>query len=224
MPRPLIVTVLAVVLAATAVAVADARFLSGRRTAVAGNPADSLAGQPIDRQVYDSPRRCDARPRPGTQRLVAWLKKYFRGTSYGVYRCDGGLHSDWRAIDWGLDARNAVQKREGTRLIRLLLAPDRRGTPRALARRMGIQELIWDCSYWSTSSDRAGAEFRPYSVCGRGTDPTQAHIDHIHIGITIAGSRGLTSFWRARADAIPVPRNAGTPPATTPPSGGTPAG
>ncbi len=194
---------------ALAAAPADARFRTGTLAAVPGNPADILAGQPVDGQPYDDARGCDRTPRPGTRRLVAWLKRNFRVSSYGVYRCDGGLHSEWRAIDWGLDARIPSQRREGTRLIKLLLAPDRRGTPRALARRMGIQELIWDCSYWSTSASRASRDFTPYSICGGGSgrgNPTAAHLDHIHIGVTVAGSYGRTSFWRGGADAASVPR------------------
>lgn len=195
-------------IAALAVApAADARFRTGARVAIPGNPADVLSRQRIDAQPYDYARGCDPKPRAGTKRLVAWLKRNFPAGSYGVYRCDGGLHSEWRAIDWGLDARVPAQRRTGTRLIRLLLAPDRAGAPRALARRMGVQELIWDCSYWSTSGGRAAKDFTPYSVCGGGSvDPTAGHLDHIHIGITVAGSRAHTSFWTAGADAAAVPR------------------
>jgi hypothetical protein len=99
---------------------------------VPGNPADALAAQRIDPQPYDYARGCDSSPRPGIRRLVAWLKRNFKVNSYGAYRCDGGLHSEWRAIDWGLDARIPAQRKEGTRLIKLLLAPDQNGTPRAL--------------------------------------------------------------------------------------------
>ena len=65
------------------------------------------------------------------------------------------LHSEGRALDWHLDARNAADRRAGRRLIKLLLAPDRAGNPHALARRMGIQEIIWDCrAWWSGARSR----------------------------------------------------------------------
>jgi hypothetical protein len=216
----LAVLVMAVVPAARA-------YRTGKRVAVAGNPADAIAGQPLDPEGYDYAKGCDPRPRPGTKRLVAWLKKNFKAPDYGVYRCEGtSLHSEWRAIDWMLDHRVAAQRRTGERLIKLLLAPDGKGHPRALARRMGIQELIWDCSYWSASANRAVKDFQPYGACrGGATDPTQGHIDHIHIGITIAGSRAKTSFWTSDADAVLVGRTVGAAPvAVVSPGGGTSPG
>ena len=44
-----------------------------------------------------------------------------------------------RAIDWHLDAHDAADRRAAERLARMLLAPDSRGNPQALARRMGGQ-------------------------------------------------------------------------------------
>jgi hypothetical protein len=41
-----------------------------------------------------------------------------------------------------------ADKRAAEALIRLLLAPDSAGNAEALARRMGVEELIWDCGYW----------------------------------------------------------------------------
>jgi hypothetical protein len=224
--RALAVALLAVLVTA-AVPAAQAYYKTGKRVAVAGNPADALAGRPMDPEGYDSARgKCDARKRAGTQRLVAWLQKNFRAPAYGVYRCDGGLHSENRAIDWMLDHRIASQRRTGERLIKLLLAPDAKGKPRALARRMGVQELIWNCGYWSTSASRAGKEFQPYSACNGGhPDPTQGHIDHIHIGVSILGSLAKTSFWTSNADGAAVGKTVGsTPPTTVSPGGGTSPG
>jgi hypothetical protein len=73
------------------------------------------------------------------------------------------LHADGRALDWHLDVNVAADRREAQRLIALMLAPDRLGQPHALARRMGLQEIIWDCKSWW-----AGTEgMRVYSVCLR---------------------------------------------------------
>jgi hypothetical protein len=49
------------------------------------------------------------------------------------------------ALDWHLDAAKPADRREAARLIDLLLAADEAGNPHALARRMGIQEIIWNC-------------------------------------------------------------------------------
>jgi hypothetical protein len=123
----------------------------------------------------------------------------------GIMRCErwdknrAYLPAEGRAVDWHLDAANPAERREANRLIELLLATDRAGNPHALARRMGIQEIIWNCRSWWSGSD--GME--PYSACftdrGRprkGVDRTTAHRDHVHIGLSWAGARKRTSFWR----------------------------
>jgi hypothetical protein len=67
---------------------------------------------------------------------------------------------------------------------------------------MGIKEIIWDCSYWGAGMD----EFKPYSAClnrngdvRRHVDPTTAHRNHLHIGMSKAGAAKRTSFWTAAA-------------------------
>ena len=107
------------------------------------------------------------------------------------------LHAEGRAIDWQMSAKNAADKREAARLINLLLAPDRNGNLHALARRMGIQEIIFNCRSWYSGSD----SLRPYSPCfdekGRRKkiDDTTAHKDHIHFGLNWPGAKKRTSFW-----------------------------
>jgi hypothetical protein len=108
------------------------------------------------------------------------------------------LHSEGRAIDWHLDVHNARDRAEANRLIKLFLAKDKAGNNHALARRMGIQELIWNCKGWFSGD----GGMRPYSVCfdsngrPRKVDDTSAHRDHIHIGLNWAGARMQTSFWK----------------------------
>jgi hypothetical protein len=107
------------------------------------------------------------------------------------------LHAEGRAIDWHLDVHNGRDRAEAKRLINLFLAPDKLGNEHALARRMGIQELIWDCKSWWSG---AGG-MQKYSACydkkGKRVriDDTSAHRDHIHIGLNWAGARMKTSFW-----------------------------
>jgi hypothetical protein len=108
------------------------------------------------------------------------------------------LHAEGRAVDWHLDVTDSADAKAAERLVRLLLAPDTAGEPQALARRMGVQEIIWDCGYLTVGQ----TEFSKYSVCfdrkGRRkkkVDPTQAHRNHIHIGLTRRGAAGKTSFW-----------------------------
>jgi hypothetical protein len=173
--------------------------------AVAGNPADRLLTKPIEDPVYDPATHCAAKPHPGMIKLQRWLEASVRGVFWGSYRCEkwgkrsASLHAENRAIDWHLDVANGPDRRAAAELIRLLLAPDAAGNPQALARRMGVEELIWDCGYWGAGM----SDFEPYSVCysKRGklrkhVDKTVAHRDHIHIGMTKAGANARTSFWR----------------------------
>jgi hypothetical protein len=175
---------------------------------VRGNPADSLVRLPIDDESYDHATRCRRSPMRGTRALETWLGSHAGGQSWGINRCERlsedhySLHAEGRALDWHLDAANRAERREADRIIALLLAPDRAGNPRALARRMGVQEIIWNCRAWFAGSDR----FRPYSVCydedgrrRRNVNRTVAHRDHIHFGLSRRGARMLTSFWTRRA-------------------------
>lgn len=174
--------------------------------AVADNPADRLAELAPDPEDYQQATHCSKMPRPGMKRLIAWLERTADGVSWGTYRCErwgdheASLHAEGRALDWHLDVGDRAGRREARRLIELFLAPDRLGTPHALARRMGIQEIIWDCSYWAAGM----VEFGPYGPCvnkhgqvRRHINPTVAHRDHLHIGLTKEGAMGRSSFWAA---------------------------
>jgi hypothetical protein len=187
---------LLIVLAVPAAALAAARE----------NPADALVDLPIEASVYDPATHCSSKTRPGVVKLRRWLEESSRGVFWGSYRCEkwgtheASLHAENRAIDWHLDASVAADRKAAARLIDLLLATDSAGNAQALARRMGVEELIWDCGYWAAGM----AELQPYRPCyGKRGKPrkhvnvTVAHRDHVHIGMTKAGAAGRTSFWRS---------------------------
>ena len=186
---------------------APAAGFPGTFAPVAHNPADRLADRPSESYRYDHAKRCTRAPRAGTVALQRWLGAHARGQSWGIMRCEKlsrrnySLHSEGRALDWHLDARHPGDRRAGTRLIRLLLAPDRAGNPHALARRMGVQEIIWDCRAWWSGAERPVRYSPCYSRRGkprRHVDATAAHRDHIHFGLNRMGAARLTSFWRSR--------------------------
>ena len=174
---------------------------------VAGNPADKLLDVPIEDFRYDRAVKCNKRTKPGVVALSEWLAANTRGVFWGSYRCEkwgkdsASLHAENRAIDWHLDVAVKADRNAADKLFRVLLAPDEAGNPQALARRMGVQELIWDCGYWGAGM----SDFSPYSPCytkrgelRKNVNKTIAHRDHIHIGMTKPGARGRTSFWSAR--------------------------
>ena len=184
-------------------AVVATEAIAGGFRPVKGNPADQLADLPIDDYQYDHAKDCRKSPAKGTQALAAWLDGHAGGSFWGIMRCErwgkgrASLHAEGRALDWQMNARNAAQKREGERLINLMLAPDRNGNLHALARRMGVQEIIFNCRSWYSGGD----SLRPYSPCydedGRRKriDDTTAHRDHIHFGLNWPGAKKRTSFW-----------------------------
>jgi hypothetical protein len=202
LPR-LVIAVAACLLAA---APASARIqLPDPLPPVPRNPANALAGTPIEAVRYDHATRCmPGKRRRGVELFTQWLTDHSRGVSWGSYRCEkwgkhkASLHAEGRALDWHLDASRRADAAEAERLILLLLAPDKTGEPQALARRMGLEEIIWDCGYLGIGS----TEFSKLDACfdrrGRRRkriDPTQAHRDHIHFGFTRRGAGGRTSFW-----------------------------
>src|SRR5204862_5975314 len=111
------------------------------------------------------------------------------------------MHAEGRAVDWHLDVHDPADRREAERLIALLFSPDSQGNENALARRMGIIEVIWDCRYygfWMT-----GGQSKRYSACTdstgklrRDVDDTTAHRNHIHFSLSRAGAQMKTSYWR----------------------------
>ena len=159
MRRSSLLVLLAVLVALPAVTHAAAL------TPVKGNPADRMLATPIDAMQYDEATHCVRHVPKGSLLFQSWLERHVRGVSWGILRCEmwgkhsASLHAEGRAIDWHLDHRDAADRAAGQRLIRLLLAPDRDGNEMALARRMGVSEIIWNCRYWGGWS----TEFSKYS-------------------------------------------------------------
>ena len=186
-----------------AVAAFAGEAVAGGVLPVRGNPADKLADVPIDDYGYDHAKACRKTPAKGTQALASWLDANAGGSFWGIMRCErwgkgrASLHAEGRALDWQLNVYNGADRREADRIIKLLLAPDRNGNLHALARRMGIQEIIWNCRSWYSGSQ----SLRPYSPCydskGRRKkiDDTTAHRDHIHFGLNWLGAKKRTTFW-----------------------------
>jgi hypothetical protein len=208
MTEPMRRLVLACLAATLLVAAPASAFRLGRELhPLAHNPANAFSVDTIDPETYDPATHCSHTTRPGVVRFTKWIAKHSRGVSWGTYRCEkwgpheASLHAENRALDWHLDVRNPADRHAARKLIELLLAPDKAGNQHALARRMGVEEIIWDCSYWGAGSE----EFSPYPDCysKHGTlkkhvNPTIGHRDHIHFGFSKRGAAARTSFWAAR--------------------------
>jgi monoamine oxidase len=133
---------------------------------------------------------CGTGPQPGAEALAKALAARFRGRAE-IFACrpvHGGsrlsLHAEGRAVDWF-----PADVADAQRILDWLLAPDATGNEHALARRMGVQELIWNRRVWTARRQADG--WRDHG----GANP---HTDHLHIGMSWAGARMQTSYWTAQ--------------------------
>ena len=189
--------------AASLIVALGATALAGLRPNPANDP--SLLNKPMDPYRYDYAKGCKSKVPSGTRALEGWLEANVRGETWSVLRCeklgDGfSVHSEGRAVDWHLDAAVRRDKRAAKRLIKALLKKDANGNAHALAHRMGVQGLIYNCKQWYGDAKRMG----PYTYCYRRNgkrrkhlDRTQAHVDHVHIELNWVGAKEKTSFWQS---------------------------
>jgi hypothetical protein len=189
----------------------------------------TLNSYPIERWLFQRARRCSGGSQVGARALERWIYDQHISSSYtwGIYNCrpientrERSRHSEGRAVDWYVGTQNARGKRLAKRMIARLLASDSRGNRHALARRMGIQEIIYDCQVWLAD----GLGMTRYGLCRnrptgrrrRPIDDTIEHLDHVHIGLNWPGARRQTSYWRfyanrwTDASAVPTARSART--------------
>jgi hypothetical protein len=173
---------------------------------------DSLA---LDAYHYDFAKRCRGRTQTGTRALERWIARSYIGESWGTYQCrrvagtrNLSLHAEGRALDWRLDTGIPAERKAAEALISRLTAKDSLGRPDALARRMGLQEIIFNCRIWLSDGNAGWSRYR---VCNQRDrkgrlikpDRTEAHKDHVHIGMSWDGARRKTSFWAYGYDSRP---------------------
>jgi len=134
---------------------------------------------------------CSPAAKPGTAAFASMLLKTYPHTrSLGISRsCSSGgksEHKEGRAFDWGVSAYDARDAQSVRELLTWLLATDKHGNQYAMARRLGIQYIIWNRRIWGAYSASSG--WRTYT----GASP---HTDHVHFSLSWAGARKKTSFW-----------------------------
>ena len=164
---------------------------------------------------YEPQKTCSPTAKPGTSALASMLLNAYPGTrSLGIVRaCNiGGTseHKEGRAFDWGgLDAASASDRARVDDLMQWLFATDKYGNKYAMARRLGIQYMVWNRRIWGAYAASSG--WRAYT----GASP---HTDHVHFSLSWAGANKTTSFWTGKVgDTAPPP-----PPAPKPPTPPTP--
>ncbi len=132
---------------------------------------------------------CDPNDRPG---MVAFANligdHYDRPLWWGSRSCkygDNSQHYEGRAFDWPMNAYDPDDKAIGDAVAQWLTANNGE-----MARRFGIQSIIWNRSSWYLYKP---SRWYPYY----GASP---HTDHLHISFSWDGAMGRTSWW----DGTPV--------------------
>jgi hypothetical protein len=143
--------------------------------------------------TYEYARGCTGSARPGAVALMSWINKnYPKSKNWGIYSCriipgsnSMSLHGEGRALDVGFAVVDGKGNPEGYKLFAHL---------KAHALELGIQGIIWDRKISTNRGDN-----RPYS----GSTLTLAHVDHLHVELTNAASRGLTTAKIAQVMGSP---------------------
>ena len=187
-------------------AVMTAACLAGP-AAVAGVEGSGLPVE--DYASYDPQTTCTKKPRAGTVVLGEWLVATYGGTGGAVNRpCSGSgssEHMDGRAVDWTLDAANPADRKLAKAFLAAALAPDAAGDAAALARRMGIMYVIWNDQFYPAYHQFQPEQYLSSSCRSkRKCSKTLRHRDHMHLSVSKAGAKGLTSFY---ADLLPATRS-----------------
>jgi hypothetical protein len=183
-------------------------------------PAPAQAEQPtpvppvilpatVDRAAFYEPQTiCDPTPRRGVLALRDLLiATYGPATTYMSRACTSSTseHFDGRALDWMRNSRVAAQKAQADAFVAWLLAADEHGTPQAMARRLGVQYVIWNNQMIRMyDPDRGWTDYNgcmAKSRAGTGMD-TSCHRNHVHLSLSWDGAAGQTSFWTGVAQTL----------------------
>jgi peptidoglycan hydrolase-like protein with peptidoglycan-binding domain len=154
---------------------------------------------------YIAQDSCDPVAKPGvTAFMKLILATYKTGFSDGIVRaCNIGAtseHKEGRAWDWAIPD-NKTDHATAQHVVNLLVKD--KG---ALARRFGIEYIIWNRHIWGVY--RMSDGWRPYSG-------ESAHTDHVHFSFSWDGAEKRTSWWTGTdvtvADQGPCRPYAGQP-------------
>ena len=158
---------------------------------------------------YQEGTRCLTENQPGAVAFAKLLNSTYGTRTYGILRKCAAEHGEGRALDWMINASNKDQLALANALTRWLVAPDAQGRPGAMARRFGINYIIWNRQQWKAWAPERG--WTNYY----GVSP---HTDHIHFSFNWDGAYKRTSWWSGVAVTTPLtgPTGSTAPPPSTP--------
>ena len=144
---------------------------------------------------YQEGTRCLTENQPGAVAFAKLLNATYGNRTYGILRKCAAEHGEGRALDWMINAGNKDQLALANALTGWLAAPDAQGRPGAMARRFGINYIIFNRLQWKAWAPERG--WTPYY----GVSP---HTDHIHFSFNWDGAYKRTSWWSGVAVTTPL--------------------
>lgn len=172
------------------VSMASATPVTSLASSVPPPPTKTLPAELDIAPKYQQGYRCLSGDRPGPVAFAKLLNAHYGAHVYGVNRTCAAEHGEGRALDWMVNANTSDGLALGNAITRWLSATDSKGRPGAMARRFGINYIIWNRQMWRAYDPGRG--WAPYS----GSSP---HTDHIHISFTWDGAYQQTSWWTGKA-------------------------
>ena len=190
----------------------SSRFPCSRRTAQAAHdlpypkPSRTLPAALDVAAFYQEGTRCLTENQPGAVAFAKLLNATYGTHVYGILRKCAAEHGEGRALDWMIDSTKPDNLALANALTRWLAAPDAQGRPGAMARRFGINYIIFNRQQWKAWAPERG--WTNYY----GVSP---HTDHIHFSFNWDGAYKRTSWWSGVAVTKPLTGPTGS--TTTPP-------
>ncbi|MGG5257993.1 peptidoglycan-binding domain-containing protein [Phycicoccus avicenniae] len=139
---------------------------------------------------YQPGTLCLTEDQPGPVAFAKLLNATYGAHVYGVLRKCDQEHGEGRAMDWMLNAKKPADLALGNAITRWLAAPDAQGRAGAMARRFGVNYIIWNRQQWKAwAPERGWTDYH-------GSSP---HTDHIHLSFTWDGAVKRTSWWTGTA-------------------------
>ena len=156
---------------------------------------------------YQKGTLCLTENQPGAVAFVKMLNATYGSRTYGILRHCAAEHGEGRALDWMINANDPSQLALANAITRWLAAPDSKGRAGAMAKRFGINYIIWNRQMWRAYDPARG--WAPYY----GVSP---HTDHIHFSFNWDGARQRSSWWSGVAVTTPLTGPNYTPPPPVP--------
>jgi hypothetical protein len=152
---------------------------------------------------WERENTCSPTQKPGAKKLRGLLRRtYGRSISSSTVRpctsADSG-HEEGRAVDWMTNKKVPEQKAMANAFLAWLQAPDSYGNTYAMARRLGVEYVIWNNRMWRTYD--TGRGWTEYDNClhkkkkGKKAWANACHRTHVHISLSWDGAYKRTSYF-----------------------------